>query len=137
MVEQQVVLEHEAGRSLLGLDEDPGCRFVDAQAVDGDAPGVERFEAGEAAQHGGLAGTVRTEQRDQLAGPHFQIDMQIEGAELLANVRGQAHLGTAVGGVLWRPPNQRSRNPINTAKETAISTSASTMACSGFVSRAR
>jgi hypothetical protein len=73
VLEQQVVLEHESDRTRLWLDEGVGGRLVHDDSIDHDAAVVDRFESGQTAQHGALAGTVGAEQREQLAGPHLEV----------------------------------------------------------------
>jgi hypothetical protein len=65
---------------VLWLDERVGGRVVEHRAVEGDAAAVERGQPGERAQHGALARAVGAEQRQQLAGPHLQIGLQVERA---------------------------------------------------------
>ncbi len=134
--EQQVVLEHESDRSHFGFDEDVGRRVVDDGVVDRDAAAVDRGESGQAAQHRALAGPVRAEQRQELAGLHVEICVQVERAEPERELSRQGHAATAE--IRWSVrPNHRSRSPTSTANEIAISSSASTIASSGLVSSER
>ncbi len=75
VVEQQVVLEHDGHRPPLGRHEDIGLRLVQGGIVEHDAPGVDGEQAGEAAEQGALARTVRAEDGHNLAGLGFQLDL--------------------------------------------------------------
>ena len=74
--EEQVVLEHHPDRSLLGRYEHRRRRIVEHDAVDLDAPVVQRGEPGEQREHRALAGPVRAEERYHLA--VGEIDRRVE-----------------------------------------------------------
>jgi hypothetical protein len=80
--EEQVVLEHDADRAFGSGDEHVGGGVVEDGAVELDAAVVERLEAGDDAQRGGLAGTVGPEQRDDLAVADVEGDVELEVAAL-------------------------------------------------------
>ncbi len=67
VVEQHVVLEDESGRTVLRFDQYVASRVVDDHPVDLDTSTIERHQTCEAAQHGALARTVRSQERDDLA----------------------------------------------------------------------
>ena len=134
--EQHVVLKHEPDRATFGLNERRNRRVVDRVRVDHDSPSVDCGETSEATQQRALARTVRTEQRQHLAGPHLDVDAQVERSAAQLHVGAQAHSCTLVDSLPARM-NQRSRSATSTANEIAIMTNANTIACSGLVSRAR
>jgi hypothetical protein len=74
VAEQRVVLEHEAD---VPFARAPRQRIL---AIEGNLAGIGPVEAGDDAQQRGLAGTGRTEQRQQLAIVDLEIDA-IEGFE--------------------------------------------------------
>ncbi len=88
----------------------------DVAAVDQDAAAVDRNETGDHVEHGGLAGTVRSQQPDRLAAADGETDPahHLALAETLLDV---ARLQPAVGRVLLqrRPAGNRSRLPGATA----------------------
>ena len=91
--EEQVVLEHDADRAFGGGDEHVGGGVVEDGAVELDAAVVERLEAGDGAQRGGLAGTVGPEQRDDLAVADVEGDVELEVAELHRMARRSTSAG--------------------------------------------
>ena len=129
--EQQVVLEDDGDRSLLGDHEGVGGRFVEDLAVELDAPLVDRQQPGQTAEHSALAGPVGSEHGDGLAALGGQVDVQPEPAERAVDACSQRH---AVGAVARPPPRKRSRRPTRTPKDTAISTRLNTIASSGLTS---
>ena len=133
--EQDVVLEDEADRALLGLDEYIGIGVVDDHSIEGDLPVIDRSESGEAPQHGALAGAVRTEQSHDLPGGKVHLDLEVERPEVQSDPSVEGHAATCTGRL--PVPNQRSRRPTSTPNETPIITMASTIASSGFVSSER
>ena len=126
--EQQIVLEHDADRTLLGRHEDARHRIVDERTVDGDAAIVDRDQPSQGSQNGRLAGTVRAEDGQRLAPRDAEIDVEVERADAELDVRLEAQRLS---------PSQRSRSPTRTANETTISTRLRTSASSGSVSSAR
>ena len=74
--EEQVVLEDDADRAGLGR------RTLQRRAVQAQTAVGERGQAGEGTQGGGLPGTVRAEQGDDLAGRDAQRHVETEGAAL-------------------------------------------------------
>jgi hypothetical protein len=76
--EEQVVLEHEPDRPLRGGHERVGGGIVEHDAVELDAPAVERAQPGDRPQGGGLAGAVGPEERHDLAVVDLQVDRQVE-----------------------------------------------------------
>jgi hypothetical protein len=74
--EEQVVLEHEADRPLLGRHPGAGRGVLQDVAVEHDPAPVQGHEAGDGAQQGRLAGAVGAEQDHQLPGGHGQLDLQ-------------------------------------------------------------
>ena len=79
--EQQVVLEHEPDGSLGGGNERVGGGVVEDGAVEGDASVVERLESCDGPQGRRLAGTVGSQQRDDLAVIGSDRDVEVEVAE--------------------------------------------------------
>ena len=79
--EEGRVLEDHADAAPLGRDE--GRRAGEDPVVDADLAGVGALQAGDAAQEGGLAAAARTEQGDQPARRHRQVDapQHLGGAE--------------------------------------------------------
>src|SRR5262245_42086461 len=126
MGEEEVVLEHEADRPPVRRDEHACRRVVEHLAPEAHASGAERDQAGERTQERRLAGAVRAEDRDHLAGGDVELGAQLERAETRLDPRAQAH-----------GSSQRRRSPISTASETARRTRLSTMPASGWLSRAR
>ena len=134
--EQQVVLEHDADRALLGRDEDVGRRVVDDDAVERDPAASIGQQAGERPQHRRLAGAVGAEDGEHSPGLDRELDVEVERAELQRrSSRVERHADAP--GRAAPPPSQRSRSPTSTANETAISTRLRMSASSGFVSSAR
>ncbi len=80
-----------------------------------------------------LPGAVRSEDGDHLTGFDSEFDVEVEGAELQADARVEAHPAPGAG----VPPSHRSRRPTSTANDTAISTRLRINASSGFDSNAR
>ncbi len=95
--EEQVVLEHDADGAFGGGDEHVGGGVVEHGAVELDAAVVERLEAGDDAQRGGLAGAVGPEQRDDLAVADVEVDVEPEVAELDLDGRVEHVRRTATG----------------------------------------
>ena len=124
--EEQVVLEHEADRPLLGRHPGAGLGVLQHHPVEHDPPAVQGQQPGQGPQQGGLAGPVGAEQHHQLAGPHGQLDLQLEPAEPEPDRGVQAH---ADG-------NQRSRRATSTAREMNSRMRLRAMAASRSVSRA-
>src|SRR6202035_2316818 len=85
----------------------------------------ERGEAGKRPQSGGLARAVGAEEGDDLTGRGGQREVQVERGPPYDELGVQAH------------EIHRSRRPASTATDTASSTTLSTMAACGSVSRAR
>ena len=138
--EQQIVLEHHANSAVLRRDERSRVGIVEHDAVEGDPPSLDRDEPREAPEHGRLAGTVRAEQCHHLSVGGAELDDELERAE--AEPEGglephQAAPPTGVDAMAGSAPSHRSRNPISTRNEMAISTIDSTSACCGSVSSAR
>ena len=133
MREQQVVLEDDADRALLGGDEHLRIGIVEDQFVDPDPAAIECDQPGEDAQQGRLARPVGPEDRQHLARLDAQFEIEVETPEAQTDGRLEAHPapGPAV------PPSHRSRRPTRTTKETAISTRLRISASSGLVSNAR
>jgi hypothetical protein len=84
-LEQGVVLEDEA--DVAPLDGE----IVDALAADVDVAGGGHFQAGDHAEHGGLAAAAGAEEGDQLAVLDGQVDV-LDGD----------HVAEALGDVPWR-----------------------------------
>ena len=118
--EQEIVLEHDADRSALGRHEDAGA-VVEDRAVELDPTAVEREQPGERAQERGLAGTVRSEDRDRLTVGGGEQRVERERAELQADLCVEAH----------RTYSHRSRSSASTATQTASSTTLRPIATSG------
>ena len=130
--EQQVVLEDDGDRPLLGPHERVGGRVVERLAVELDAPVVDRQQSGEAAEQGGLARAVRSEDGDGLPALGGEVDVEVEAAEGADDAGLEGHAaGVRV------PPRNRSRSVTRTPKETAMSTRLSTIASSGLISLVR
>ncbi len=81
---QRVGLEHHADIALVRLQ--PG----DVLAADDDGAGGRLLEAGDHAQHGGLAAARRAEEGDELAARDIQVEIlhHRRGAEGLADIAG-------------------------------------------------
>jgi hypothetical protein len=67
--EETVCLKHHAHVALVGWD------MADVSAFDEDIAGLSLFETGDNAQHGGLAGAARSQQRDEFAGRDVKVDI--------------------------------------------------------------
>lgn len=89
--EEEVVLEDHADRPGLG------GRAVQRVAVQVEMTARQRCESGQGAQGCGLAGAVRTEQRDHVAGGGAQCDVEAEGAAVDDEVGVQAVGAHVVG----------------------------------------
>ena len=118
MREEQVVLEDITDSAALGLDtlEWPIAQPNRSRVVD---------EPGERLQGGGLARTVRPEQRESLPGLYCRIEFDGETAPIDREVGDEIHEMT--------PATQRSRRLSSTTTETTISTSDSAIAAFGSV----
>ena len=125
--EEQVVLEDYPDRPLLHGHADRVRRFIQHDAVQRDAPGIDGQQPGKGAQHRGLARTVRPQQGDDLAWCDAEIDIQVEASHPCLELRLKAH----------DVPSQRSRSPTRTASETRSKTRLSRMADCGLDSNAR
>ena len=66
------------GGIFLGDDADPGLErgivFAGILAEDADLPGIARREAFEDSDRGGLSGSIRAEQREDLSGRNREVD---------------------------------------------------------------
>ena len=91
VVEQQVVLEDDGHRSLLGPDERVGRGVVEHLTIEGDAAVVDRQQPGEAAEQRALARAVGSEDGDRFARVGRDVDVQFERAEAAADARLEAH----------------------------------------------
>ena len=131
--EEQVVLEDDADPAPLRRRPDAGRGVVEHAAAEPDVAAGERHQPGERAQQRRLAGPVRPEHGEDLAG--HRVD---RGVELEAAVPRQ-HLGVQSGwtGHATGPDRtMRSRRPTRIATDTSSRTSDSAMAASGSVSSA-
>ena len=81
MREQRLVLEHETDRATIGRRPRATHRVVEHASVDRDPSAVERQQPGERAQQRRLAGAVRPDQHDRLAGLGIEPDVEGERAE--------------------------------------------------------
>ena len=124
--EEQVVLEHEPDRPLLGRHPGSGRGVLQDGTVEHDPAAVQGHQPGQGAEQGGLAGPVGSQQHHQLAGLDGQLDLQLEPPQGQPDLRLQAH---AEG-------NQRSRRAISTAREMNSRIRLRAMAASRSVSRA-
>ena len=124
--EEEVVLEDDPDRALLGRDEDAGA-VVEHGVVEDDAAVFDRGEAGERAEERGLPRAVRTEDPHGLTRPDPDRRVEVEGAEGERDVRVEAHV----------TPNHRSRSSASTPTQTARRTTLSPIAMPGSVSSSR
>ncbi len=131
MSEQQVVLEHDSDRPLLGRDEHVQVGVVEHRVIDRDPAAIYLEQAGECSQQRGFPGAIRAEDREHFASFDGEIDVERQRAESQHKLGVEAHAAPPV------PPSQRSRSPTSTANETAISTRLRISASCGLVSRAR
>ncbi len=122
--EEQVVLEDDADRAVLGYDVRVRSGLVENDVVETYRAAVEAQQAGEDPQDRGLPRAVGAEDRDDLVVPGLQVDVEVEGADLDAQLRLEAH-ATDEG-------NQRSRSITRTTIEMAMSTRLSAIALSGL-----
>ncbi len=130
--EQEIVLEDDGDGAVFGADEHVGGGVVERFAVEVDAAAVDRQEPGEAAEQGGLAGTVGAEHGDGFATLGGDVDVEPERAEGVDDPGLEGH---AAGG--RPPPRNRSRRATSTPNETAMSTRLKTIASSGSISLVR
>ena len=130
--EEQVVLEHHGDRPAFRRDVRPPRWIIEHPPVEPDGTGAEGSQAGECPQGGGLASTVRTEERHHLAGTGLEIELERERALRDADDRTQAQLGHVEVPVI-----HRSRRLARTAMDTTRSTRDSAIAAGGSVSSAR
>src|SRR5262249_51207170 len=124
--EEQPVLEHHADPARRGGHERAARGLVPDLAVERDAPAPEPQRAGQRAQSGRLAGAVRADQREDLAGRHRQLELEVQRTEVERELRLEAHALSS----------QRSRRATSAAIDTASSTSESAIAASGSCSSA-
>ena len=87
--EQGVLLEHEAGAAVLGLD--AADAVVDELAADADLAARRRRQAGGQAQQRRLAAPARPDEGDELVLGDGEVDAgdRVDGAERLARRRGR------------------------------------------------
>ncbi len=89
--EQRIGLEHHADVALVGLQP------RDVLAADDDGAGGRLLEAGDHAQHGGLAAAGRAEEGDELAGADIEVEILHHGrraigfADVLDREEGVGH----------------------------------------------
>ena len=81
---QRVVLEHHADPALLGGDGPPRDR--DRLAAQPDVAGMNRLEAGDSAQDGGLAAAARPEQADETSPADMQGRVVYDGLATVAAI---------------------------------------------------
>ena len=115
--------------------EDPIIWGVNNIPVNFHATTINRYEPTKNAQQRGFASTIRARDRDTLSRLHLKVYVELERAKFLFYLRVNAHDADLVCAEVT-PLNQRSRNPTNTANESATSSKASTIAFSGLTSRA-
>src|SRR2546429_5157031 len=127
MRKQEIVLEHEANRTLLGWHPDPLRRILQHGAIQGDASAAQRKKTGQGSQQRGLPCPVWAQHRDQLSSRQAELHVELKIVHAGQDPRLERH----------DAPSQRSRSPISTASETASSTRLRTMAASGLLSSAR
>jgi hypothetical protein len=77
--EQPVVLEDHPDRPT-DRRREPGRAVVQHPAGELDSPTSQRLQSGHRTQHRRLAGTVRADQGEHLAGRHAQVDLDVETA---------------------------------------------------------
>ena len=75
---EPIVLEHEPDGALRRLEELAGSRVVDHLAVEQDLTARYRHQSGHRVEQGGLAGAVRPEDPEHLAGGRCEVDPQRE-----------------------------------------------------------
>src|SRR5262249_41075169 len=105
--EEQVVLEHEADRPLLGRREGAGGGVLEHLAVERDEA-RHRGEARDRPQQGRLARAVRPKEGHHLAVADLETDVHVERPEGSPHIDLEAHA----------EPSQRWRSPTRTASET-------------------
>ena len=125
---QQIVLKHHSYRALVrrSMDARPGIR--NEASIDRDVTRSEAKQPRQRPQRGGLSGAVWAEQCDYLSSPYLELEGQGEVAAAYAKIGGQLryHLFT-----------QRSRSRARTATDTPSSSTDSSNAEPGSVSKAR
>ncbi len=128
MGKQQIVLKHHSYRALVrrSMDARPGIR--NEASIDRDVTRGEPKQSRQRPQRGGLSGAVRAEQCDYLSSPYLELEVQGEVAAAYAKIGRQLryHLFT-----------QRSRSRASTATDTPSSSTDSSNAEPGSVSKAR
>ncbi len=129
--EQEVVGEEEPGAA--------GCRVEGVlwagpgPAADLHVPLLQRQQAGEGVEDGGLAGAVRTEDREHLTGRGSEGDVDAERAPGGDDVRVEAFRSSGC------PRHQRTHRPRSapsTTTDTVSMTTLSAIAASGSCSKA-
>jgi hypothetical protein len=85
--EQQVLLEHDPDGAFLRAQPQAGLRVLERAVAERDPSAVDREQAGQRTEQGGLAGAVGAEDRDDLAG--FGVDRHVE----VERAEPQRHLG--------------------------------------------
>ena len=138
MREQEILLEHDADRAALGGRPRTGCGAVQLGPGEGEVAGGQRLEAGQRPQRGGLSGAVRAEQRDHLARPDGQPEIQAErgpvGRTVLDHqVRVEQRRGVTGHALV----SHLSRRTARMVTETTSRIRLSTIAACRSVSRAR
>ena len=132
---EPVVLEHETDGALSRLQELAGSRVVDHLTVEQNLTARYRHESGHRVEQGGLAGAVRPENSQHLAGGRCELDPQRELATDHFDVDVQP-LPDPKRHWVEPPRSHLSRIVTSTVTDTSSSTRLSTMAASGSVSSA-
>ena len=127
MRKQQVVLEDEPDRALLGRNVRPGGAVLEHRAVQMDMAAADRDESGQRPQERRLARAVWPEQRHDLSGSDLERDVEVQGTKLQLHRGLQRHAA----------PSHRSRRPTSTATEIASSTRLRTNEACGSLSSSR
>ena len=132
VTEEQVVLKDETHVSISRGSERAAVGIVPDFVSTSDVASMNGKKSGKSSQHRRLSRTIRTDDRKRSCGLQFDSDIDFEGWPRDADPCRESHMEVFPG-----MSSQRSRNVINTAKETEIMIRLSTRADEGSVSRAR
>ena len=104
---ESVVLEDQADRASLGGQERVGRGVVEGQFAEADCPAAQRIQPGERPQQCRLAGSVRSENTQDLAGRNAQIDREVEvtavhSARYMQRVAARRSDSARRGDAAWR-----------------------------------
>src|SRR5262249_1931626 len=115
--EEEIVLEDYADRAAFGWCPQSTVGPVEVAAGGTDGRGGQRSQAGQGPQRGGLAGAVRAEQRDDLAGDNADPGVEAEAAEV-DDEMGIEQVGVEQVGLLGHGLTHLSRSAARMVTET-------------------